>query len=191
MTRGCGCGWGCGCCAAGHRCPPQRQLNAAYAQYAIRLRLIMLLDREGGREREGKRGTRLSLLGCVIYRQRRAAKWAFNLVCAATNRHSDRLKGKKKEHNREKDGRREREAVRMRNVKWEMSLPAFLCSSDLIPLSRCLVPSFFLSVFLCFFLPFVNVACLLSLLSNHHAGINNHRLIISCAQRGSGRDTLL
>lgn len=75
----------------------------------------MLLDREGEGEREGGKDTRLSLLGCVIYRQRRAAKWAFNLVCAATNRHSDRLRGKKKEQNRE--GEREVEAGSMRNVK--------------------------------------------------------------------------
>lgn len=74
----------------------------------------MLLDREGERER-GREEARLSLLGCVIYRQRRAAKWAFNLVCAATNRHSDRLREKKKEQNRERE--REGEAGSMRNVK--------------------------------------------------------------------------
>lgn len=75
-------------------------------------------QRRGEREREGGEKTRLSLLGCVIYRQRRAAKWAFNLVCAATNRHSDRLRGKKKEQRMTKREReREVESGSMRNVK--------------------------------------------------------------------------
>lgn len=100
--------------------PPAKAVECGVCAICDQTALNYVVREGGPREREGE--TRLSLRGCVIYRQRRAAKWAFNLVCAATNRHSDRLKGKKKEHNREREtggGDRERgsenEKCEMRN----------------------------------------------------------------------------